>query len=312
MRAIQVEEGAAGRLIEREDPVGDGILIDVAYSGLNYKDALAVTGRGKVLRRFPLVPGIDLAGQTPDGEWVLATGWGLGEERDGGYAERVRLAPADFLPLPSGLDAHRAMALGTAGLTSMLCVMAIEPYLRDTDRPVLVTGAGGGVGSIAVLLLSRLGHRVTAVSGRPALTPWLKQLGAEEVIARDAIAPDDRPMSKERWAGAIDAAGGKVLADVLRTTAYGGAVAACGLAGGTDLPSTVFPFILRGVSLLGIDSVRCPNDRRREAWRRLGELVSTETLDEMHEVIPLAKVPAAAERLLANEIRGRLVVKIAS
>lgn len=311
MKGILVDEGKVGRLADLPEPGGDGVLVEVAYSSLNYKDALAVTGRGKVLRRFPIVPGIDLAGRTSEGEWVVATGWGLGEERDGGFAERVRLAPADLLPLPHGLDARLTMALGTAGLTAMLCVMAIEPYLGDRDLPILVTGAGGGVGSLATNLLSRMGHRVVAVSGRPALEPWLKRLGAESVIARDAVAQDDRPLSRERWAGVVDAAGGQVLADALRTTVYGGAVAACGLAGGVGLPTSVLPFILRGVSLLGIDSVRCPNERRSEAWHRLGAGISTDLLEEMFETIPLAEVPEAAERLLANEVRGRLVVKVA-
>jgi acrylyl-CoA reductase (NADPH) len=286
---------------------------------VNYKDGLAVTGKAPVVRRFPMIAGIDGAGTVessshPDwkpGDKVILTGWGCGETHLGCYAQKARVKGDWLVPLPAGMSTREAMAVGTAGYTAMLAVMALERQGVTPDRgPVVVTGASGGVGSVAIALLARLGHHVVAATGRPQETPWLRELGAAEVIDRAELTATPRPLARERWAGGIDAVGSVTLANVLSMTRYGGAVAACGLAGGMDLPASVAPFILRGVALLGIDSVMCPQKIRREAWRRLGTGLDRQSLAQISGEIDLSGVIEAGRRILDGQIRGRLVVKI--
>lgn len=299
----------------------------VEWSSLNYKDGLAVTGKGRVVRSFPMVCGVDLAGTVEEssaagiepGQAVIVTGWGLGEERHGGYAELARVRSEWVVPVPDGLDTRRAMAIGTAGLTSMLCLLALESHGLTPDSageaPVVVTGAAGGVGSVAVALLARAGYRVAAVSGRAGESEqaaYLRRLGADELVDRRELADAPvRALDKERWAGAVDAVGGPVLATIIRQTRYGGCVAACGLAGGADLPTTVHPFILRAVDLAGVESVRCPTEVRRRAWARLATELPSELLEEMTVEARLEDVPALAEEILAGRTRGRVVVAVA-
>lgn len=320
-------DGTPGRLgeIDTADlPPGD-VLVSVAWSSLNYKDGLALTGKGRVVRRFPMVCGVDLAGvvESSDapgvspGDEVIVTGWGLGEERFGGYAPLARVESGWIVPLPPGLTARQAMAIGTAGLTAMLCVLALERHgltpERAGGRPVVVTGAAGGVGSVAVAVLARLGYTVAAVSGRPEQQEYLARLGATEFVGRAELAEAaPRALDSERWAGGVDAVGGPSLATVLRQTAYGGCVAACGLAGGADLPTTVHPFILRNVDLTGVESVRCPTPARVEAWRRLATDLPTELLEEMTVEAPFEQLPALGEEILAGRTRGRVVVAVPS
>lgn len=320
---VEQQEGqvvSSLRELEREAlPAGD-VLIRVAYSSLNYKDGLAVTGAGKVIRRYPMVPGIDLAGTVVEsaspayrpGEAVVLTGWGIGESHWGGYAQLARVRSEWLVPLPAGLDLQQAMGIGTAGLTAMLSVMALEAHgLRPGEREVLVTGAGGGVGSVAVALLARLGYRVAASTGRPELHGYLRELGAATIVdRRDLAAPAQRPLESERWAGAVDTVGGDTLAAVLRSLAHGSSVAACGLAGGSALNTTVFPFILRGVNLLGIDSVLCPLEPRQAAWVRLARDLPAGALARMMQVAPLREVPALSREILQGRIRGRVVVDV--
>ena len=297
-----------------------GVLIDVAFSTINYKDALAVTGRAKICRTLPLVCGIDLAGTVREssdarvraGDRVLVNGYGLSERHPGGYTQRQRV-PAGFLvPVPERFELEQAMALGTAGYTAMLCVQALEDHgVRAGDGPVLVTGASGGVGSIAVMLLARLGHEVTAATGRiGASEDYLRGLGARELIDRAELARAPKPLETERWAGAIDSVGGETLATVLAQTRYGGTVAACGLAGGMSFTTAVAPFILRGVTLAGIDSVMASHDRRVRAWDRLATLVDPEKRREVYRVEPLSRVPELAEQLLGGDVRGRIVIDV--
>lgn len=306
-------------LTEAELPPGE-VVVDVAYSGLNYKDGLALNGnRGKVMRKFPMVPGIDLAGtvrqsQSPEfkaGDAVVATGWGLSETAWGGYTQRARLKAEWLVRLPAGLDPKRAMAIGTAGITAMLSVMALEDSgVRPGDKPVLVTGAAGGVGSVAVALLAHKGFKVAAATGRAETHDYLRGLGASEFVARADLHKVGRPLESERWTGAVDTVGSQTLAMVLAQTARHGAVAACGLAGGSDLPTTVLPFILRGVNLLGIDSVFCPVPRRRAAWARLGSDLPKDKLDAMTTVVPFARLLALAQDILQGKVRGRTVVDV--
>ena len=298
-------------------PEGD-VLVAVAYSSLNYKDGLAVTGKGKIVRKFPMVPGIDLAGtvlesdspQYKPGDPVVLTGWGVGERYWGGYSQRARLRSSWLVALPEGLDMQRAMAIGTAGFTAMLCVMALEDagVKPGGDKPVLVTGAGGGVGSVAVALLAKLGYTVAAVTGREETQDFLRSLGASEIVDRTEMNQPARALEAQRWAGAVDTVGSKVLARVLAEVDYGGSVAACGLAGGADLPTTVMPFILRGVSLLGVDSVMCPLPRRQLAWQRLVQDLPAGALDRIEQVARLEDVPRLAEAILAGQVQGRVVV----
>jgi acrylyl-CoA reductase (NADPH) len=308
-----IEELALGAL-----PEGD-VLIAVSHSSLNYKDGLAVTGKGKVVRRFPMVPGIDLAGvveasDSPDfqqGDSVLATGWGLGERHWGGYAQKARLPSQWVNRLPPGLSPAQAMAIGTAGFTAMLCVMALEERgLQPGDGPVLVTGAGGGVGSIAVSLLSALGYAVTASTGRSEVHEYLRSLGAREILDRSALSRSAKPLEPETWAGAVDTVGGLTLATVLSQMRYGQAVATCGNAGGAQLEHTVFPFILRGIALLGMDSVMSPSPRRRQAWFRLATQLPLDRLASMTSEITLAQIPEMAEMILKGQVRGRIVVNL--
>ncbi len=327
MRAVLAAEpdGEPGRLgeVDTSDlPEGD-VTVRVEWSSLNYKDGLAITGKGRVVRSFPMVCGVDLAGTVESsdapgvapGDKVIVTGWGLGEERFGGFAELARVRSDWVVPVLEPLSTRRAMAIGTAGLTSMLCVLALErhgltPELAG-DFPVVVSGAAGGVGSVAVALLSGLGYRVAAVSGRPETEAYLRTLGATEMIGRSELADAPlRPLERERFAGAVDAVGGAVLASIIRQTRYGGCVAACGLAGGADLPTTVHPFILRGVDLAGVESVRCPTPIRREAWQRLATGLRPELLDEMTVEVDLGELPALGEEILAGRTRGRVVVAV--
>ncbi|HUK65386.1 MAG TPA: MDR family oxidoreductase [Anaeromyxobacteraceae bacterium] len=322
IREMGGKRTAAIESLTAEDlPEGD-VTVEVSYSSLNYKDGLAVTGEGKVLRRLPMVPGIDLAGTVVEsrapafraGDSVVLTGFGVGEVHFGGYAERARLKSEWLLPLPTGLSPRRAMAVGTAGLTSMLCVLALEQAgLKPGAKEVLVTGAAGGVGSLAVVILARLGYRVAASTGRPAEAPYLQKLGAQRILTRAELAQESgKPLEAERWAGAVDTVGGATLATVLKQTSYGGAVAACGLAGGSQLSSTVFPFILRGVALLGVDSVQCPRSRRIGAWRRIAEAVPPEVLDALTSEIGLSDIAAWSERILEGQVRGRVVVDVSA
>jgi acrylyl-CoA reductase (NADPH) len=306
------------KLDESQLPQGD-VTVRVEYSTLNYKDALAITGKGPVVRHFPMVPGIDFAGTVEDsgnsaygsGDKVLLNGWGVGEGHWGGLAQVARVKADWLIPLPGALTARQAMAVGTAGYTAMLCVMALERYgITPGDGEILVTGAAGGVGSIAVALLSRLGFRVAAMTGRPSEADFLRQLGAAEIVDRAAYAGAGKPLVKERWAGAIDVAGSHTLANVCASLRYGGVVAACGLAAGMDFPASVAPFILRGITLAGIDSVMRPRADRVEAWRRLSRDLEIKTLELLVEEIALAQAIERAGLLLEGKVRGRLVVDV--
>ena len=306
-------------LTEADLPEGE-VTVRIDYSCLNYKDGLALTGRAPIIRRPPMTAGIDFAGtveqsDSPDftpGQAVVLTGWGVGERHPGGFAQRARVKAGWLQPLPDGCDAKWAMAIGTAGFTAMLCVIALERAGIAKDAgPVAVTGAAGGVGSVAVALLAHLGYETVAISGRPECRDYLKSLGASEVLPRGkrAEAPD-KPLLSEHWAGAVDAVGGAMLAHILAETRYGGAVAACGLAAGPGLKTTVLPFILRGVSLIGIESVYCPSEPRREAWQRLARDLPRDTLDAMTEVVPLDDVVARGNDILDGGVRGRVVVDV--
>lgn len=299
--------------------LGEGdVTVDVEWSTLNYKDALAITGKSPVVRRFPLVPGIDLAGtvsasQNPRwkvGDKVLLNGWGVGESHSGGLARTARVKGEWLVPLPAGLSTRQAMAIGTAGYTAMLCVMALEQHgVQPGDGEVLVTGANGGVGSVAVALLSRLGYSVTASTGRLQEAAHLQALGATNVIDRQELSAPGKPLGKERWAAVVDSVGSHTLANACASTRYGGAVAACGLAQGMDFPGSVAPFILRGITLYGIDSVMAPLARREAAWARLARDLDRAKLDAITSEIALADAIGLASELLAGQVRGRVVVK---
>lgn len=298
------------------------VLIRVQYSSLNYKDGLAVTGKPGVIRSYPMIPGIDLAGTvvesaSPDfdpGQAVVVTGCGTSETIWGGYAQMARMQAAHVVPLPDGVSMQQAMAVGTAGFTAMQSVIALEQHgLKPGGKPVAVTGAAGGVGSVAVAILAKLGYNVVASSGRPEAAEYLKALGASEVIGREVLsASSNRPMESEKWAGAIDSVGGDTLAGLIRTLSVGTSVAACGLAGGFKLSTTVFPFILRGVNLLGIDSVRTSNSTRRAIWQRLVTDLPLAKLDAMTELHPLSNIQALGEQILAGKTRGRVVIDVNS
>jgi acrylyl-CoA reductase (NADPH) len=327
-RAILLEKtgdafGASLRELSDEDlarHAGDGdVVVDIGHSTINYKDGLAIANRSPVVRKWPMVPGIDGAGTVVSsthpawnaGDRVIQNGWGVGETHWGCLAGRARLKGDWLVPLPDGMDTRRAMAIGTAGYTAMLCVMALEAQgVRPGDGEVLVTGAAGGVGSVAVALLSGLGHRVVASTGRSAEADYLSALGAAEVIDRATLSAPGKPLQKERWAGVVDALGSHTLANACAQTRYRGAVAACGLAQGMDLPASVAPFILRGVRLIGVDSVMCPQADRRLAWTRLATALDTAKLDAMTTGIGLADAIGAAPQILAGEVRGRLVVDV--
>ncbi len=300
-------------------PEGD-VRVDIAWSSLNYKDALAITGAGPVVRHFPMVPGIDFAGLVtesahPDfkpGDKVILNGWGVGEKHWGGLASQARVNGDWLVPLPANLTGRQAMAIGTAGYTAMLCVLALEKQGVTPDAgEIVVTGAAGGVGSVAVSLLANRGYAVAAVTGRMAETPYLKSLGASTIIDRAELSTSGKPLARERWAGAVDVAGSTVLANVLAAMQYQGVVTACGLAAGMDLPASVAPFILRGVTLVGIDSVMCPKPRRLAAWQQLAAELDLTQLDAMTTEIPLDQVIETAPKFLKGQIRGRVVVPVA-
>jgi acrylyl-CoA reductase (NADPH) len=326
-RGLLLEESGgkvAARIAELEEgalPAGE-VTVDVAYSTLNYKDGMILNGIGRLVRTYPHVPGVDFAGtvaesSSPDfkrGDAVVLTGWGVGEQRWGGYAQKARVKASELVKLPRGLSLKQAMAIGTAGFTAMLAAMALEAHgLKPGKDEVLVTGASGGVGSVAVALLANLGHNVTASTGRLAANgDYLKSLGAKTIIDRAEIAAPKRVLDSERWAAAIDAVGGATLATVLTQLKYRGAVASCGLAGGNELATTVIPFLLRGVNLLGIDSVRCPPPQREAAWMRLARDLPLAKLDAMTEVVGLGELPELGRKILKGETRGRVVVDLAS
>ncbi|HEY2071541.1 MAG TPA: MDR family oxidoreductase [Rhizomicrobium sp.] len=305
--------------LSHTDLMEGDVTVAVSHSTVNYKDGLALTGRSPVVRRFPMIPGIDLAGtvaasEHPNfkpGDKVLLNGYGLSESHYGGYSEYARVKGDWLVPLPDAFTAAEAMAIGTAGYTSMLCVLALEDaHVLPEKGPVLVTGASGGVGSVAVAILAKLGYRVIASTGRVEEEAYLKDLGAAEILPRAELSGEPRMLGKERWAGAVDSVGSKTLANVLASTNYGGAVAACGLAQGMDLPTTVAPFILRGVSLLGIESVHMPMGRRKQAWERLARDLDAKKLAAMAITIGMADLRGAAEDILAGKVRGRLVVDL--
>lgn len=295
------------------------VTVAVEYSCVNYKDGLAITGKAPVVRRFPMIAGIDFAGTVAasshpawkPGDKVILNGWGCGETHLGAYAAKARVKGDWLVPLPASMRTREAMAIGTAGYTAMLAVMALERHGLTPERgPIAVTGAAGGVGSVAIAILAKRGFSVSAVTGRPGEADYLKSLGATEIVERKELTGPVKMLAKERWAGAIDAVGSTTLANLLSMTRYGGAVAACGLAGGMDLPASVAPFILRGVCLYGIDSVMCPIERRREAWKRLETGLDRSNLAAMTSEIDLSGVPEAAAAILAGQVRGRIVVKI--
>ena len=323
-KAIVIEKADAGQTVrltdfDEKDLMDGDVTVAVEYSTVNYKDGLALTGKSPVVRRFPMIAGIDLAGTVESsshpgwkpGDKVILNGWGLGETHLGAYAEKARVKGDWLVRLPASMSARDAMAIGTAGYTAMLAVMALERAgIAPARGGVIVTGAAGGVGSVAVALLAKLGYTVIASTGRPAEADYLKRLGAAEVIERKELTGPPRALGKERWAGGIDSVGSTTLANMLSMTRYGGAIAACGLAGGMDLPTTVAPFILRGVSLLGIDSVMCPLPLRQEAWRRLETDLDRSKIAAMTTEIGLAEVIDAGARILEGAVRGRTAVKI--
>ena len=321
-KAIVVPEkgqpAALGEFDEAALMDGD-VTVAVEYSTVNYKDGLAITGKAPVVRRFPMIPGIDFAGKVEHsshpgfkpGDSVILNGWGTGETHLGAYGAKSRVKGDWLVPLPAGMTTREAMAIGTAGYTAMLCVLALEKAgLKPADGTIVVTGAAGGVGSVAIAVLSKLGYTVAASTGRASETDYLKSLGASEIIDRTEFSAPAKPLGKERFAGGVDSVGSHTLANVLSMTKYGGAVAACGLAAGMDLPASVAPFILRGVSLLGVDSVMCPQVRRREAWQRLATDLDRSKLAAMTTEIPLEGVIEFAPKILAGQVRGRTVVKV--
>jgi acrylyl-CoA reductase (NADPH) len=298
-------------------PEGD-VTVAVTYSSLNYKDGLAITDKGKIARSFPMIPGVDWAGivESSDasnfkpGDRVILTGWGVGETHWGGMAEKARAKAEWLVKIPPGMDDKWAMSMGTAGLTAMMCVHALEANGLRRDKEVLVTGAAGGVGSIAVALLAKLGHKVVASTGRRELDPYLKSLGAAAIMDRAELAKPVRPLESERWCGAIDTVGSTTLANILAGMRRRGCVAACGLAGGHDLPTTVMPFILRGVRLIGIDSSQCPMQEREAAWRKLAALLPDGLPGDALQVCGLADLPRLADAIVAGKVKGRVLVDV--
>jgi acrylyl-CoA reductase (NADPH) len=331
--ALVVREAEAGvpasvvvsieRLTDADLPIYDDaetVVVDVDYSSLNYKDGMALTGRGRIIRSYPMVPGVDLAGTVVSsesarfapGDGVILTGWAVGERFWGGYSQRQRVKADWLVRRPAGMDSRSAMGIGTAGLTAMLCVMGLEDGgVRPGDGPIVVTGAAGGVGSVAIALLAHLGYEVTAVTGRPEEHDYLRSLGASGFLSRAEMSEPPKPLEGEVWAGAVDAVGSTMLARVIAQTRYGGTVTACGLAGGVDLPTTVMPFILRGVRLQGIDSVMAPSGVRETAWARLASDLPLAVLDAVIHVVPMSSVQELGGEILAGTIRGRIVVDTA-
>jgi len=323
-KALLLEEkdgsvtGNVATLDDAKLPAGD-VTVAVEYSTLNYKDGLILANKAKLVRNFPHVPGIDFAGTVTEstnpafkkGDRVVLNGWGVGERHWGGMSEMARVKGEWLVKLPEAISTKRAMAIGTAGYTAMLCVMALEDHALKTDAPVLVTGAAGGVGSVAVAILAKLGYSVTAVTGRADQADYLKSLGAKAVVDRAEFANGPtKPMDSVRWGGAVDTVGGKVLATVLTQIAYGASVAACGNAAGVELPTTVLPFILRSVNLLGVDSVMCPAPQRKEAWARLARDLPLDKLDAMTTTVKLADAMALAPAILKGQVRGRTVIAV--
>jgi len=321
IRIDKADKGTTAALtqFDEADLMDGDVTVRVEWSTLNYKDGLAVTGKAPVVRRFPMIAGIDFAGTVEQsshpgwkpGDAVICTGWGMGETHLGAYAEKARVKGDWLVGLPQGLSAREAMAVGTAGFTAMLAILALEKHgLTPAAGPIVVTGAAGGVGSVATAVLAKLGHHVIASTGRMSEADYLKSLGAAEVIDRNELSGAAKPLAKERWAGGIDSVGSTTLANLLSMTRYGGAVAACGLAAGMDLPTSVAPFILRGVCLLGIDSVMCPVPARKTAWSRLAQDLDRAKLAEITHEIALDEVPVMGAQILAGQVRGRTVVRI--
>jgi len=323
-KAIVIDKADTGQTVrltdfDEKDLMDGDVTVRVEWSTVNYKDGLAITGKAPVVRRFPMIAGVDFAGTVESsthpkwkpGDQVVHNGWGLGETHLGAYAEKARVKGDWLVRRPVGISARDAMAIGTAGYTAMLAVIALERHgLTPASGPVVVTGAAGGVGSVAIAILSNCGFQVTASTGRPQAGDYLKELGAKEIMDRAEVAGPAKPLGKERWSGGIDTVGSTTLANVLSMTRYGGAVAACGLAGGMDLPTSVAPFILRGVSLLGIDSVMRPKADRELAWRRLGTDLHRGKLADMTSEIGLGEVMDAAREIVAGRVRGRIAVKV--
>lgn len=323
-KALLIEKTDDGQSVSQkelslDDLMEGDVVVNVSHSTVNYKDGLALTGAAPIARSFPMIPGIDLVGTVESsthegikaGDAVIQNGFGLSESHFGAYAEKARVKGEWLVPLPSKFTPAQAMAIGTAGYTAMLCVMDLEDAGVTPDKgPILVTGAAGGVGSVAIALLTKLGYEVHAATGRPEETDYLKSLGATEIVTREELSGKPRALGKERWAGAVDVAGSNVLANVIGQIKYGGAVAACGLAAGMDLPASVAPFILRGVKLLGVDSVMCPKEKRLRAWKRLAEDLDTDKLDAMTGTIGFSELLDVAPKILAGQVRGRLVVEI--
>ncbi|MBA4603622.1 MDR family oxidoreductase [Thermoactinomyces mirandus] len=301
-----------------QDLPAEDVLIRVHYSSLNYKDGMAVLNRGKIVRKYPMIPGIDLVGTVEKskspayqpGDPVILTGWETGETHWGGYAEYASAKAEWLVPLSNALSMKHAMSIGTAGLTAMLAIMALKKHGINREKPILVTGASGGVGSLAVAILSRLGYQVDASTGSESAHSFLRSLGATEIIDRRELAEKPRPLQSQRWGGAVDVVGGNTLSNTLAGVSYYGTVASCGLAGDNKLNATVYPFILRGIKLVGIDSNTCPPEVRKEAWNRLAEVLSAELLDELTEVHGLKDVPALSEKILRGEVHGRIVIDI--
>ena len=321
IRIDKAEKGTTAALAQFDEAeLMDGdVTVRVEWSTVNYKDGLAVTGKAPVVRRFPMIAGIDFAGTVEQsshpawkaGDKVVCNGWGMGETHLGAYAEKARVKGDWLVALPAGLTSRDAMAIGTAGYTAMLSVLALEKHgLTPKDGPVVVTGAAGGVGSVATAVLSKLGYHVITSTGRTSEAGYLKDLGAAEVIDRNELSGPAKPLAKERWAGGVDSVGSTTLANLLSMTKYRGAIAACGLAAGMDLPSSVAPFILRGVCLLGIDSVMCPIELRKTAWARLATDLDKTKLSEITHEIGLADVIETGPKILSGQVRGRIVVKI--
>lgn len=318
---VEGKPRAGFREIAIADLPDNDVLVEISYSSLNYKDGLAISGRGRIARRLPMIAGIDIAGtvvesRSPDwkpGDKIVANGWGMSETEWGAYSRFQRLKPEWLLPLPDGFTMQQAMAIGTAGYTAALCIDALEDWgaIEKGRGEVLVTGAAGGVGSTAVSLLAAKGYLVTASTGRAETHDYLRSLGATSFVDRAELAAEVRPLQKERWSGAVDSVGSKTLANVLAQTVYGGAVAACGLAGGADLPATVMPHILRSVTLIGVDSVYAPMPKRRRAWQTLADHLDRTRLAAMTEVHKMGELPELADRILAGQIRGRVVIEIA-
>ncbi|HEV2097956.1 MAG TPA: MDR family oxidoreductase [Stellaceae bacterium] len=324
-RALMLHQ-EGGKVVPRIEAVDDTrlppgeVTVAVEYSTVNYKDGMILEGVGRLVRSYPHIPGVDFAGtvehsdslEFKPGDPVILTGWRVGEMHWGGYAEKARVNASWLVHRPPGLSASQAMAIGTAGFTAMLAIMALERHgLRPGDGEILVTGAAGGVGSVAIALLSALGHRVVAATGRPEQRDYLTDLGAADLIERAALAvKPSRPLDSERWAGAVDAVGGTTLATILTQLKYRASVAACGLAGGSELPATVIPFLLRGVNLLGIDSVMCPHAERIEAWERLARQLPMDRLERMTSKVPLSALPDLAPKILEGQVRGRTVVDV--